>query len=154
MDLDFNAAYGGIIKNLESNGHAVLATSASDRVSARMISYVVSGGKLYFQTDRNFEKYRQIVENNKVALCLGAIQIQGIAKILGLPGGGRYDGIVGELRKKHPHSLSVLYSAKADEIELVEISPVFVKVWSAGEGKPAIEFIDIANRTAARMLYT
>jgi uncharacterized pyridoxamine 5'-phosphate oxidase family protein len=153
MDLDFDAAYGEVMENFESSDYAVLATSAQDRVSARTVSYVVEGGRLYFQTDRNFEKYRQIAENGNIALCLGAMQVQGVAKILGRALGGNTARIAGLLRMKHPDGLSVLYSRKADEIELVEITPVFVKIWSERGGVPAVEFIDVANRTASRTPY-
>lgn len=41
--------------------------------------------KLYFQTDNTFKKYNQLKGNNKVALCIDNIQIEGECTELGHP---------------------------------------------------------------------
>lgn len=70
---------------LNENKHIVLATSFEDFVTARTISYVMINDDLYFQTLSTYEKAIQIKNNDKVALCLGNLQITGTAKILNHP---------------------------------------------------------------------
>lgn len=72
-----------IYEFLKSKKHIVLATSFNNRVTARTISYVIINDKIIFQTDSTFIKSEQIRLNNKVALCIDNIQIEGIAEITG-----------------------------------------------------------------------
>lgn len=66
---------------LRSKKAAVLATSSSDRMTARSVSYIVLNSKIYFQTDKTFLKYKQIIKNPNAALCIDSVQIEGSAKI-------------------------------------------------------------------------
>lgn len=68
---------------LEKRGRFVLSSSFEDKVTSRMMSTIFYDNKIYFQTDKDFEKTKQIIANPNVALCIDNIQIEGYAKIIG-----------------------------------------------------------------------
>ncbi len=53
----------------------VLSTSYQDKVSSRMMIIARIADEFYFQTDRNFRKYKVIKESPNVSLCIDNIQI-------------------------------------------------------------------------------
>ena len=61
----------------------VLSTSCDNRVTSRMMFFVIYDNKFYCQTDKTFLKYQQIKSNPNVALCIDNIQVEGIAKNIG-----------------------------------------------------------------------
>lgn len=56
----------------------VLSSCEDNKVSSRMMSIVCIDGMFYFQTDMNFRKYRELIHNPQVALCIDNIQIEGV----------------------------------------------------------------------------
>ena len=100
---------------LDNNKHIVLATSYNDLVTARTISYVMINEKLYFQTLKTYEKVYQITHNNKVALCIDNLQIEGLAKIVGHPFDNK-NNLFLELYKEKHNSAYQKYSSLADEV--------------------------------------
>ncbi len=54
----------------------VLSTACNNKVSSRMMSIVFIDGKFYFQTDKKFRKYKQVLSNFNVALCIDNIQVE------------------------------------------------------------------------------
>ncbi|MDR2709116.1 MAG: pyridoxamine 5'-phosphate oxidase family protein, partial [Elusimicrobiota bacterium] len=60
-----------------------LASSVHNHPTVRLVSYIVNDRKIFFQTGTDLVKYKQICENNNVALCIDNIQIEGIANIIG-----------------------------------------------------------------------
>lgn len=113
--------------HLMNNRHIVLATSSHGRVTARTISYIVLDNKIMFQTDSTFLKAKQIKSNNKVALCIDNIQIEGIAKILGNP----FDEYNNKFLKKYKQiheSAYNKYSHTKNEI-VIEVCPILITIW-------------------------
>ncbi len=75
-----------IIKLFETTKYAVLATSNKDGVvTASQMCLVNDGLTLYFQTDKSFEKIKNIKENPNVAINMGAFYFKGIANMVGHP---------------------------------------------------------------------
>ena len=52
-----------------------LASSVNDYVMVRNVSCLFYNDKIYFKTDKDFRKTKQLYENPNVALCYGGIQV-------------------------------------------------------------------------------
>jgi hypothetical protein len=63
----------------------VLATSANDMVTARLMGLMPNGLNLYAWTNRNARKHKQILENPNVAVVVGGVQVEGVAHMKGHP---------------------------------------------------------------------
>jgi len=148
MDINFNETKNKIFKDLENERHIVIATSSDDKVTARNISHIIVNDKIYFQTDKNFEKIEQIDKNEQVALCVNNIQIVGTAKVCGHPFDKSNEFFLIKFKNIHTKSFS-LYSKMADEV-VVEVSPIFVTLWEYEENKPLRIFVDFKKQTVVR----
>ena len=82
-ELNYDDFYKEMVDFLNGEKEIILATSSNDRVTARTISFVNDGLIIYFFTWEHNKKIIQIKNNPNVALCLGAIQIEGDAEIIG-----------------------------------------------------------------------
>jgi len=120
----------------------VLSTSENDMVSSRMMSIVRIDDGLYFQTDTDLRKYRQLSANKNAALCIDNIQIEGICEEKGRPVDcsdfceafkscfkGSYDA----------------YSGLENE-RLFVLRPAYIQRWVYSDGVPCIESFDITAR--------
>ena len=67
-ELKFDEVKEEKAKLLEKNEYAVLASSLSDRVTARTVTYVSEGLTIIFYTLTSLKKFAQIKANSKVAL--------------------------------------------------------------------------------------
>lgn len=74
-----------MIHTLENSKSNILAICSNNRVTARDVYFASNDFSIYFVTSKAYEKYKQIQKNKNVALCLGNIQIEGIAIIKGYP---------------------------------------------------------------------
>ncbi len=120
----------------------VLSSACNNKVSSRMMSIVFIDGKFYFQTDKNFRKYKQIIANPNIALCIDNIQIEGICKECGQP----FDNVKFiEVFKKNYESSYEKYSNLGDEV-LFEISPNYMQRWLYIDGEPYIQKFDFIKQ--------
>lgn len=123
-----------------------LASSVNDYVMVRNVSCLFYGGKIYFKTDKNFRKTQQLFKNPHVALCSGGVQVEGIAKNLGLvvdEPGRKFE----QLYKKYLWQSYNAYSHEDSEI-LIEVTPKFVEIWDEDENRYAFQtFIDFDKQT-------
>lgn len=118
-----------------------LATSVDDYPMVRNVSCLFYHDKIYFKTDKNFRKTRQLYENPRVAMCWNGVQVEGIAAIKGLviEEEGR---IFEQLYKKFLWQSYNAYSHEDMEI-LVEVTPKFVEIWDEDENRNAFQlFLD------------
>ena len=136
---------------LDKKKHIVLATCLNDEPTARTVSYIILDNKIYFQTDIKFDKCMQIEENNNVALCLDNYQIEGTAKILEHPLNEKNERFLNKFKKVHENSFKE-YSTLEDEV-VIEINPIFIKIWKYIDNKPYIEYLNIIDKVATRELY-
>lgn len=81
----FKKEYDKFLDEFGKGRKMVLSSSENDRVSSRLMSIVQMNGNFYFQTDKTFKKYSQIVNNPNCALCIDNIQMEGICKEIGHP---------------------------------------------------------------------
>lgn len=128
---------------------AVLATSSNNRVTSRMMSFVIYENKFYCQTDKRFLKVEQILDNPKVSICIDNIQIEGIAKIIGKP---LENNMFATLFKKYFKNSYENYSFLESEI-LLEISPNFITVWNYKEVIPMREFYRLDLKEYVEEIY-
>lgn len=146
--LEFKAKF---FEKLAKKSHMVLATSTNDRVTARSISPVVIGEKLYFQTDSELLKYSQLTHNPKIALCELDLQIEGIAKVIGHPFEDQNKFFVEAFSQKHPGSFNNYTHLKTEVV--VEITLVLIQLWSYEDGKPFIYNLNLENNDFSRRSY-
>ena len=118
-----------------------LASSVNDYVIVRNVSCLFYDDKIWFKTDKNFRKTQQLYENPRVAMCVGGIQVEGLAANKGLV--VEEEGRVFEQGyKKHLWGSYNKYSHEDTEI-IIEVTPKFVEVWDTSDDNYAYQiFID------------
>ena len=113
----------------------VLSSSKNDKVTSRMMSVIQIDGVFYFQTDKSFRKYNQLVNNPQVALCIDNIQIEGICKEIGKP----IDNTsFCEIYSECFRTSYDMYSSLENE-RLFKINPTYIERWVYKDGNPFIE---------------
>lgn len=147
MELNFSAFKREIFELLGDKKIMVLATSSDNRVTARNMSCVIIDDKIYFQTDKTFLKYEQMLNNPNVALCTDNIQIEGVAKIKK----HLFDEENKAFEKNYKSSYDN-YSNLDNEI-VVEVEPTLITLWKYEDGQPFREFLDISKKNAYREFY-
>jgi hypothetical protein len=95
--LDYESSKNRVIQFLESKHVVVLATSLSDQVTARTVTFATDGLDILFMSWGHHQKCVQIRGNPRVAVCRDNVQIEGEAEVLGSPldekkGTPRYTG--------------------------------------------------------------
>lgn len=150
--LTFREAVDLMFEKLGTHKVMALASSVHDYVMVRNVSCLFYDGKVWFKTDKNFRKTRQLYENPHVALCWSGIQIEGLAEINGLVA-EEPEGRFAALYEKYLWGSYNKYSHEDTEI-LVSVTPKFVEVWDTSEDNYAYQiFIDFETQTARTQQY-
>lgn len=144
--MKFDEAVIYMFEKLGTSKIMALGSSVENHVMVRNVSCLFYNDKVYFKTDKNFRKTKQLFENPQVALCFHNIQIEGIAKNCGLV--VEEEGSVFEnLYKKYLWGSYNAYSHVDSEI-IIEVSPTFVEIWDCDEDNYAYQtFLDFQNKT-------
>ena len=138
------------IDYLQANRKMVLATCADSHVTARTVSTINDGLKIFFQADRDSVKCRQIQQNSNVALASGNIQIEGKARITCHP---LENSFFGENYQRHHESAFRRYSQLKDEV-IIEVEPTLITFWKYdSENKPFREYLLPGEKKAYREYY-
>ena len=138
------------LKKLGTHKVMSLATSVNDYPMIRSVSCIFYNDKLYFKTDKNFRKTSQLLENNKVALCFWGVQIEGIAKNLGVVANDPYF----EEKFKEYYDLTYIAYAHTDNEILIEVEPKFVEIWDQKPDHKAFQIlIDFDKEIAEELAY-
>ncbi|MCH5349485.1 MAG: pyridoxamine 5'-phosphate oxidase family protein, partial [Oscillospiraceae bacterium] len=99
-------------------------------------------GIFYFQTDMTLNKYRQIVSNHNVALCIDNIQIEGICEEIGHPlQSTSFCNIFQECFKGSYDAYTSLKNER-----LFTVKPVYIERWVYKDGTPHTETFDIKTQ--------
>ncbi|MDR1217992.1 MAG: pyridoxamine 5'-phosphate oxidase family protein [Treponema sp.] len=151
MELDYQIELGKIYTHIGEYKIMALATSNQNHPTARFMSCIVYENKIFFQTGTDLIKYKQICENNNVALCVDNIQMEGIANILGRINDKQNSEIM-EIYKKHYKNSYETYMHNETEV-LIEIILKEIIKWDYENGKPYRIFIDIDNKQARKEMY-
>ncbi len=145
-DLSFEDAVSLMFEKLGDWKIMALASSVNDYVMVRNVSCLFYDNKVYFKTDKNFRKTKQLYENPQVALCWSGVQIEGIAENKGLVI-DEPDRKFEKLYKEHLWGSYNKYSHEDTEI-LIEVTPKFVEVWDTSEDNYAFQiFIDFEKQS-------
>lgn len=137
----FSEKYSDLMDQFGTSKKMVLSTAEKNIVSSRMMSVIQINGKLYFQTDKTFRKYRQIVQNPSVALCIDNIQIEGRCREIGRP--LENNEFLQKFQRCFPDSYK-RYSLLENEV-LFEVTPTYIERWVYIDSVPFIEIYDISN---------
>jgi general stress protein 26 len=138
-----------ILDFISNVGVCVLATGADDRITAREISVVNSGFDIYFNTDKNLTKFKQIQKNHNVALCKKNYQIEGVAEILGHP---KDEKLFSSLYKeKHPSSYKK-YSHLESEV-VIKVKIKRIQIWKYIDNDPYIIIYDVEKNLINKEKY-
>lgn len=150
--MEFNEAKALMFKKLGTSKIMALASSVDDYVMVRNVSCLFYDDKIYFKTDKNFRKTQQLFKNPKVALCVGGVQVEGIAVNKGLvveEEGRKFETAY----KKYLWQSYNAYSHEDTEI-LIEVTPVFVEIWDEDENRYAFQtFIDFEKQSVEVKAY-
>lgn len=144
--ISYEDAVGRMFEMLGNSKIMALASSLNDYVMVRNVSCLFYDDKIYFKTDKNFRKTKQLFENPQVALCWSGIQVEGLAENKGLVAdepGKRFE-------KGYKEILWNSYNAYShvDTEILIQVTPKHVEVWDTSDGQYAYQlFIDFDNRT-------
>ena len=128
----------------------VLSTSENDRVSSRMMSVVQINGEFYFQTDIKLKKYRQLLANHHVALCIDNIQIEGLCEEIGHP--LENPAFCSVFQKCFKGSYDAYSSLKNERLFIVR--PFYIERWIYKNGVPFIESFCFKNKQYAFVKYS
>lgn len=140
-ELSFEDAVSLMFEKLGDWKIMALASSVNDYVMVRNVSCLFYDNKVYFKTDKNFRKTKQLYENPQVALCWSGVQIEGIAENKGLVV-DEPDRKFEKLYKEHLWGSYNKYSHEDTEI-IIEVTPKYVEVWDTSEDNYAFQiFID------------
>ena len=137
----FKEKYSDLMDQFGTSKKMVLSTAEKNIVSSRMMSVIQINGKLYFQTDKTFRKYRQIAQNPSVALCIDNIQIEGRCREIGRP--LENNEFLQKFQRCFPDSYK-RYSLLEKEV-LFEVTPTYIERWVYIDSVPFIEIYDISN---------
>ena len=137
----FSEKYSELMEQFGISKKMVLSTAENNIVSSRMMSVIQINGKLYFQTDKTFRKYRQIVQNPNVSLCIDNIQIEGRCKEIGRP--LENNEFLQKFQRCFPDSYK-RYSLLENEV-LFEMTPTYIERWVYIDSVPFIEIYDVSN---------
>lgn len=151
MKLNFISLQTEIFKLLGNKKIMVLATSYDNRVTARSMSCIILNNKIYFQTDKTFLKYQQILNNPNVALCIDNIQIEGTANIRKHPFEEENKEFTKAFEKNYKSSYDS-YTNLENEV-VVEVEPLFITLWKYENGYPFRDFLDVSKKNAFREFY-
>lgn len=144
-NLTFDQAVEIMFEKLGDWKIMALASSVNDYVMVRNVSCLFYDQKVYFKTDKEFRKTKQLFENPQVALCWSGVQIEGVAENKGLVV-DEPDRRFEKLYKKFLWGSYNKYSHEDTEI-IIEVTPKFVEIWDTSEDNYAYQiFIDFAKK--------
>ncbi len=137
--MEFNKALTACFKKLGRKKIMTIATSVNDHVTIRNISAVIYDQRIFFKTDKNFPKTRQLLLNPNVAMCYWGVQIEGVAVNHGLVK-EQPDKIFQELYDKYWKTSYTAYAHEDSEI-LIEIVPKKIEVWDQDKEDRAFQIV-------------
>ena len=79
--ISYEDAVGRMFEMLGNSKIMALASSLNDYVMVRNVSCLFYDDKIYFKTDKNFRKTKQLLENPRVAMCWSGVQVEGTREI-------------------------------------------------------------------------
>ncbi|MCD8222945.1 MAG: pyridoxamine 5'-phosphate oxidase family protein [Clostridiales bacterium] len=145
-NLSFPDAVALMFDKLGTDKIMALASSVNDYVMVRNVSCLFYDGKIWFKTDKNFRKTRQLLQNPNVALCWSGVQVEGTARNCGL--------VVDEPERRFEKAYRQYlwgsynkYSHEDTEI-IIEVTPRYVEIWDTSDDQYAYQiFLDFEKES-------
>lgn len=138
----FKEKFGEFLMEFNKGKTMVVSSSENDKVTSRMMSIVCISGLFYFQTDKTFRKYHQLISNPQVALCTENIQIEGVCEEIGHP---MYNDLFCSIYKECFEGSFNRYSSLENE-RLFVVKPMYVERWIYIDGIPFMEFFNVEKQ--------
>lgn len=149
--LDFEETKNKFFNKIGKNKIMVLSTTDGEKVSARNMSIIIDEEKFYFQTDIEFNKYKDIERNKNVALCVDNIQVEAeVTKISSIN-----DEDVKNFKslfKEHNTNSYNAYS-KLMGNRVFEVTPKIISLYKYEGNNVYREFIDFERKIAYKRWY-
>jgi general stress protein 26 len=150
MNQEFLEARKALLAQFDKNGNVVLSTSLNDVVTSRTVTVIPFNNALYFTSIKRpgAMKLAQIEKNPNVAICVGTIQITGVASILGLASEKENAEVMEIYKEKLPDSyerFAVIPSCTVIKVELTTS-----KNWKVVDKKIEATAIDFINETITK----
>jgi uncharacterized pyridoxamine 5'-phosphate oxidase family protein len=148
----FESAVEMMFEKLGTHKVMALASGVNDHIMVRNVSCILYDHRIFFKTDKNFRKTKQILINPNVAICDWGVQIEGRAvnhgSVVEEPG-----KIFEGLYKKYWEKSYTAYAHEDTEI-LIEVIPTFVEIWDQDdEDKGFQTLIDYETREVSVEYY-
>lgn len=138
----FTEKYEEFLIEFNKGKTMVLSSSEGNKVTSRMMSIVLVNGLFYFQTDKTFRKYKQLISNPQVALCTENIQIEGVCEEIGHPMAN--DLFCSVYKECFCGSFNRYSSLKNERLFIVK--PTYVERWIYIDGVPFMETFNVENQ--------
>jgi hypothetical protein len=151
IEIDYLELEREVIHFISQNTTWVLATAAGNHVTARSIFTVSNGLIIFFQTDKIFLKYKQIMMNSDIALCRDNFQIEGKAREIGHPLDAKNLVYSDLFRQHHPLAYKRYSTIKTET--LFEIRPTQITIWKHTDKQSYRDMLMIVSKKAYRENY-
>ena len=115
-ELNYETLAEEVAKQLEMAKEIVLATSADDRVTARMMAHVNEGLTLLTATSKHSQKVAQMRQNPNIALAVGNLKMEATAELFGHPDG--HPTFLAAYAKKFP-LYAKLYRSNPEDVLMI-----------------------------------
>jgi len=144
--LNYDALEEEIEKILRKAKEIVLATSAEDRVSARLMAPLSDGLTVMMSTGGGSQKVEQMRQNPNIALAIGNLKMEARAELFGHPSG--HPTFLKAYAKKFP-LYAKLYKSAPEDL-LVIAHPTKIALYKFA-GKPCEDTLLPAEKRAYRL---
>jgi hypothetical protein len=149
-ELTYEELESEIAAKLAETKLVTLATAVDDRVTARTVSIVSDGLRIFFQTECSSVKSQQIAANENVAVSSGDLRIEGSARQIGRP--LDHPPFARRFAGDHEHAFRQFSGRRTTR--LFEIRPRRASIWRFDpEIGPHEDFLEIEDRMVLRRLF-
>lgn len=114
--LNYSELLHEIEEKLRKEDTIVLATSAKDKVTARLMCHINYGATVLFGTSRKSQKVDQIEHNPNIALAIGNLKMEAVAELYGHP--KSHPTFRTDYIRKFPH-LEKVYKSSPDDVLVI-----------------------------------
>jgi len=152
LEIDFLDLEREVINYINQSSTWGLATAAGPHVTARTVFTVSNGIVIFFMTDKNFLKYKQLTMNPNVALCRENYSIEGKAREIGSPMDPKNAALSSLYRQHHPLAYKRFAAMKTQTF--FEIHPTQVSIWRQTDRQTYRDTLQIIAKKAYRDPYS
>lgn len=149
--MELQEAVKRMFEQLGNSKIMALASVDDDHVCVRNVSCIFYDQKIYFKTDKHFRKTKQLLAHPQVAMCWNGVQVEGIARNLGLvveEEGRRFE----QAYRKYLWGSYNAYSHTDSEI-LIEVTPQFAEIWDQDENQRGFQTLIDFEKQSVEVVY-